>query len=113
MSPPSSRAVGLLENFRFLRKMLSGLQYSLPRFVDVIVLWMSYPFKSRCHYLREVVDLVSGMVEVSSYEAYVDDHSAVALDADSLMSSMHLLEVRSTVQSLGIHVRSYLSIASM
>ena len=76
---------------QFFRKRWSFSADELPAVEDVIAMWLSYPHWGRCTQLRQIIDLMSSVVVVSSYRADFVDDVATALDPDELASSLHLV----------------------
>ena len=80
-----------LEVAQYFKRRWSALQESVPAVEDIVSMWMSYPHWDRKQHLRRVVDLVFGIVIVSPYVADFVDDSRTALDADTLVSSLHFV----------------------
>ena len=52
---------------------------------------MSYPHWERCSELKQVLDLVITITITGNYEVDFKDEASTALDADTLLSSLHLV----------------------
>ena len=69
----------------------SAQQDEVPVTEDIISMWMSYPHWKRCEQFRKMLDLVVTIAVTGSYQADYDVDPQIALDVDTLMSSVHLV----------------------
>ena len=58
---------------------------------DVVTMWFSYPYWSRCQELLTVVNILFGLNAVGTYELDFVDDVDVAMPEDTLRSSLHFV----------------------
>ena len=80
-----------LDVIQYFKRKWTALQDDVPVVEDVISMWMSYPHWERCSELKQVLDLVITITINGNYEVDFKDEASTALDADTLLSSLHLV----------------------
>ena len=63
----------------------------VPVMDDVISMWFSYPYWSRCQELLLVLNVLFGLTVVGSYNPNFTDEVDAAMPVDTLRSSLHLV----------------------
>ena len=63
----------------------------MPAVDDVITMWFSYPFWSRCQELLSVLNLLFGLAVVGTYNPNFSDEFGTAMSVDTQRSSLHLV----------------------
>ena len=58
---------------------------------DMVTMWFSYPYWSRCQELLTVVNILFGLNAVGTYELDFVDDVDVAMPVDTLRSSLHFV----------------------
>ena len=58
---------------------------------DVISMWFSYSYWSRCQELLSVLNLLFGLTVVGTYNPNFTDEVDAAMPVDALRSSLHLV----------------------
>ena len=80
-----------LDVIQYFKRKWTALQDDVPVVEDVTSMWMSYPHWERCSELKQVLDLVITITITGNYEVDFKDEASTALDADTLLSSLHLV----------------------
>ena len=76
-----------------------------PAVDDVISLWLSYPFWSRCQELLAVFKVLFGLSVVGSYVPDFVDEVDVAMPKDTLRSILHLVRICCAISTRATPVR--------
>ena len=63
----------------------------MPAVDDVITMWFSYPYWSRCQELLSVLNLLFGLAVVGTYNPNFSDEFGTAMSVDTQRSSLHLV----------------------
>ena len=87
-------AAAILRQYREVTKFFKNkwtLIEGAPVVDDVISLWFSYPYWSRCQKLLSVLNLLFGLAVVGTYTPNFTDEVDAAMPVDALRSSLHLV----------------------